>query len=122
MAAYEKLIYGESSSESEVEEEEEIVLEPSFKQIQHTEKEEKKEGVENIHYVRRYITKYYKKNIPPTLIANYKRKIIHLNFTLLKLIVEKKASFDRTDFTSVEQYRYFRFLEFLVLECDKWSS
>lgn len=110
MTDYEKLEYNEETSSDE---EEELMV-PAYKQVLHTEsvKEKKKENLDNLNYVRRFLRDNNAKETSKVLTI-FRNKIINLNSTVLKQIVENK----KPTFFSLEQYRYYRFLEFLLFEC-----
>lgn len=112
MTDYEELVYEDEEpeeDEEEEEEEEEFNFVSTYKEKQHSTKFiEKKDGSGNIDLVKIYIRKA-NCSVSPELITAFNRKIFHLNTPLLKKVVDKKP----ISFT-VEEFRYYRFLEFLV--------
>jgi hypothetical protein len=107
MSEYEVLVYSEDESESSVEPKNEAIFLTTFKTIQHGEPEmEKNQGADNIKYVKRYLG-----SITTELEKKYVNKISKLNTSLLKKVATTRI----TSFT-LEEYRYYRFLNFLRLE------
>jgi hypothetical protein len=117
---YEDIIYPEEDNLDDLIAEEPVELvepeeeyAPTFEQISSTERgPAQKERIENIAFVKKYIINS-KRKVKDILLAEFHEKIIHLNPSLLKELSDKK----KQKFT-VEKFRYYRFLEFLVSKCD----
>jgi hypothetical protein len=89
---------------------------PTYGETQHIEKETIKpsEGATaNIGYVKKYVG-----TIPSNIETEYDNKISQLNSRLLKEVVDRKTVLEYSGF-NLEQYRYYRFLEFLSHKCKK---
>jgi len=108
---YEEVVYDESDSDKESEPETvEPTFEPSFKHHEHIEKERPNERNDNMVYVKKFLAGIKNEEI----LITYANKISKLNSPLLKEVVEKKIK----TFT-LEQYRYYRFLKHLEVQCQK---